>query len=38
MESRKNGIDVLICKAEIQNKDLDTKGEGDGWDELGEWV
>ena len=34
MESRKNGKDDLICKAEmeteIENKHTDTKGEGVG--------
>ena len=35
-----NGIDDLICKAEIEtdigNNYMDTKGEGDG-EELGDW-
>ena len=30
MESRKSGIDDLICKAEIEYKRMDTKGEGGG--------
>ena len=38
---QKSGIDVLICKAEIdtdvENKCTDTKGEGGCWDELGDW-
>ena len=40
MESKKYGIDALICKAEIEtdteNKRMDTKGRG-GWGELGDW-
>ena len=34
---QKNGIDDLICKAEIENKYMDTKEEGVGWDKLGYW-
>ena len=41
MESEKNGTDDLIYKAEIdtdvENKHMDTKGGGGGWDELGDW-
>ena len=38
---QKNGVDDLICKAEIEtdveNKSMDTKGGKGGWDELGDW-
>ena len=38
---QKNGIEDLICKAEvetdIENKCIDTKGERVGWEELGDW-
>ena len=38
---QKNGIDDLICKAEIEthieNTCMDTKGEGGVWEELGDW-
>ena len=38
MESRKNGVDNLICKAEIEtlveNKCMDNKVEMGGWSEL----
>ena len=40
MQSRKNGIDDLICKAgkdtDVKNKYKDPKVEA-GWDELGDW-
>ena len=34
----KNGIDYLICKAEVETQmsSTDTEGKG-GWDELGNW-
>ena len=38
---QKNDTDELICKAgidtKVENKCTDTKGEGGGWDELGDW-
>ena len=36
MWNEKNDTDELICKAEIENKLMDTKAEG-GQNELGEW-
>ena len=42
MESIKNGVDDLPCKAEIrdtgiENKYMDTTGRKVEWDELGDW-
>ena len=42
MESRKNGVDDLPCKAEIraigvENKYMDTTGRKIEWGELGDW-
>ena len=38
---QKNGIDDLICKAQIEthveNKCMDTKGKEVGGEELGDW-
>ena len=36
MWNEKNDTDELICKAEIENKLMDTKAEG-GQNELGDW-
>ena len=42
VESIKNGVDHLPCKAEIrdtgrENKYIDTTGRKVEWDELGDW-
>ena len=39
---QKNDTDELVCKAEIETQMQRTNiqipsGEGDGWDELGNW-
>ena len=37
LESRKNDMDELLFKAEIEDKCMDTKWGKERWDDLGDW-